>query len=79
VNNYAGGGFFLMLFGDVTLTPVFEAVIEQESLPEAEIGTYYINENGMKEYIQFQNYDLCMMYMNDDDDLCRNTSANLNN
>ena len=39
-------------------------------LPEDEIGSYVLHDDGTKEYLVFQTYDICMDYLGSDD-LCR--------
>ncbi|MBQ6518107.1 MAG: InlB B-repeat-containing protein [Anaerolineaceae bacterium] len=40
------------------------------ALPEDEIGAYKLREDGTKEYLIFQTYDICMAYLGRDE-LCR--------
>ena len=40
-----------------------------EILPEDMVGSYVITEDGEKEYVVFQSYDICMNYLGDSD-LC---------
>ena len=40
------------------------------SLPEDEIGAYRLKEDGTKEYLLFQTYDICMNYLGNDE-LCQ--------
>ena len=40
------------------------------ALPEDEIGAYALRQDGTKEYLLFQTYDICMMYLGSDE-LCR--------
>ena len=39
-------------------------------LPEDEIGAYWLKDDGTKEYLLFQTYDICMNYLGNDE-LCR--------
>lgn len=41
-----------------------------EDLPEDNIGSYVINEEGEKEYLIFHTFEICMNYLGDED-LCR--------
>ena len=40
-----------------------------EALPEDMVGSYVITEDGEKEYVVFQTYDICMNYLGNDE-LC---------
>jgi len=62
----------------VTLTWTAEKYEDYEhvdSMPEDEIGAYYIGNDGEKVYLIFQTFDICMNYLGDEE-LCRSRTFN---
>ena len=68
INN--SGGITLILFWDDGSGDPQDEPPAVYPLPEDEIGAYTITREGMKEYLIYQTYDICMAYLGSDD-LCR--------
>ncbi|MBQ6505551.1 MAG: Ig-like domain-containing protein [Flexilinea sp.] len=69
VAGFTGQKFTVTLFWNGDSKPA-EEVIAVYALPEDEVGAYRLNDDGTKEYLLFQTYDICMRYLGRDD-LCR--------
>ena len=64
--NNEGGITVTLIWGTGDWTP---EVIPVYALPEDEIGAYVLLNDGTKEYLIFQTYDICMAYLGSDE-LC---------
>lgn len=69
VAGFNGEKFTVTLFWTLETVPEPAEVIRVVALPEDEIGAYALREDGTKEYLIFQTYDICMAYLGRDE-LC---------